>query len=137
VRLGEHSDPTDSAVTDKPLPAEYVGTKLGKMKNNKLTLKALKAELDLIKASKGKGVAATKEGTGQDIRHSYINNLNMRLRENSMFLLYILSGILAYAHKIPFIGRIISLLSIWYYPFTEINPYDSYFNRLRISWLVA
>jgi len=38
----------------------------------------------------------------------------MKLRENSMFLLYIISGILAYAHKIPFLGRIISLLSIWY-----------------------
>jgi len=31
-----------------------------------------------------------------------------------MFLLYILSGIIAYAHKIPFIGRIISLASLYY-----------------------
>jgi len=38
----------------------------------------------------------------------------MKLRENSMFLLYLISGILAYAHKIPFIGRMITLLSLWY-----------------------
>jgi len=38
----------------------------------------------------------------------------MKLRENSMFMLYLLSGILAYAHKIPFIGRMITLLSLWY-----------------------
>jgi len=31
-----------------------------------------------------------------------------------MFMLYLLSGILAYAHKIPFIGRMITLLSLWY-----------------------
>ena len=31
-----------------------------------------------------------------------------------MFLLYIISGILAYAHKIPVFGRIITLLSLWY-----------------------
>jgi hypothetical protein len=31
-----------------------------------------------------------------------------------MFTLWAISGILAYAHKIPFIGRIITLLSIWY-----------------------
>ena len=31
-----------------------------------------------------------------------------------MFLLYIISGILAYAHKIPILGRIVTLLSLWY-----------------------
>jgi len=31
-----------------------------------------------------------------------------------MFLLYIISGILAYAHKIPFLGKFISILSFWY-----------------------
>jgi len=78
------------------------------MKNNKLTLKALKKELDLMKSSN------ISNKNDPNIKNSYINNLHMRLRENSMFLLYVLSGIIAYAHKIPFIGRIITILSLWY-----------------------
>jgi hypothetical protein len=74
------------------------------MKNNKLTLKALKAELDLIKSNK----------TNFNKLEGRATNLNIKLRENSMFLLYLISGVLAYAHKIPFIGKIISLLGIWY-----------------------
>jgi hypothetical protein len=31
-----------------------------------------------------------------------------------MFLLYIFTGILAYAHKIPLLGRVISLITFWY-----------------------
>lgn len=77
------------------------------MNKNKLTLKALKAELELMKASK-----ALKPTN--NMKKSYLKNINTKFRENSMFMLYIFSGILAYAHKIPFIGRIISLLSVWY-----------------------
>jgi hypothetical protein len=33
---------------------------------------------------------------------------------SSMFMLWVITTVLAYAHKIPFIGRIITLLSIWY-----------------------
>jgi len=69
--------------------------------------------------------AKTSDSKNQDlskidpnIKNSYINNLfasgAMRLRENSMFLLYVLSGIIAYAHKIPFIGRIVTLASLYY-----------------------
>jgi hypothetical protein len=36
------------------------------------------------------------------------------MRENSMLLLYVLSGIIAYAHKIPLIGKIITLASLYY-----------------------
>jgi len=38
----------------------------------------------------------------------------MRLRESSMLVLYLITGILAYAHKIPFIGRLITLASFYY-----------------------
>jgi len=85
------------------------------MKNNRLTLKALKKELDQMKANPSSG--SKKQDLSKidpNIKNSYINNLNMRLRENSMLLLYILSGIIAYAHKIPFLGRIITILSLWY-----------------------
>jgi len=77
--------------------------------NKKLTLKALKQELDKIKADK-----KSKSTIDPNIKNSYINNLHMRLRENSMLSLYIISGILAYAHKIPILGRIITLLSLYY-----------------------
>jgi len=33
---------------------------------------------------------------------------------SSMFYLWIISGILGYAHKIPFFGKLITLLSLWY-----------------------
>jgi hypothetical protein len=29
-------------------------------------------------------------------------------------MLFLITGVLGYAHKIPFIGRIITLLSLWY-----------------------
>jgi len=38
----------------------------------------------------------------------------MRMRENSMLVLYLISGIIAYAHKIPFLGKIIALISFYY-----------------------
>jgi hypothetical protein len=34
--------------------------------------------------------------------------------KSSAFMLYIITGLLGYAHKIPFIGRIVTLLSLWY-----------------------
>jgi hypothetical protein len=80
------------------------------MKNNKLTLKTLKKELDLMKVQD----LSNKKALDQEIKNSYIKNLHLKLRENSMLLLYVLSGIIGYIHKIPFIGRIISFLSLYY-----------------------
>jgi hypothetical protein len=34
--------------------------------------------------------------------------------KSSMFTLWLITGVLSYAHKIPYIGRIITLLSLWY-----------------------
>lgn len=47
----------------------------------------------------------------QEIKNSYIQNLHMK---SSMFTLWLITGILSYAHKIPFIGRILTLLSMYY-----------------------
>jgi hypothetical protein len=53
----------------------------------------------------------SKGGIGHDIKNSYINSLYMR---SSAFTLYLITGLLAYAHKIPYLGRIVSLLGLWY-----------------------
>ena len=87
------------------------------MKNNKLTLKALKQELELLKSSKAQNKVTTpmteshKSSVAHDIKNSYIQNLHMK---SSMFTLWVITTILSYAHKIPFIGRIITLLSLYY-----------------------
>jgi hypothetical protein len=85
------------------------------MKNNKLTLKSLKQELENMKVKSGvksnDKVENLPKIVGQDIKNSYIQRLYMR---SGAFTLYLLTGILGYAHKIPFIGRIISLAAVWY-----------------------
>jgi len=82
---------------------------------NKLTLKALKQELDLIKA---RSIKVDKSNSskdpnvvGQDVKNSYINNLHMR---STMLYLWLLSWVIFFIHKIPFIGRISTLLSLYY-----------------------
>jgi len=90
------------------------------MKNNKLTLKLLKEELENMKLTqKAKGnktneVKADKsqhDVAGHDIKNSYINRLVMK---SSMFYLWLITGILGYAQKIPFISKIVTLLSLYY-----------------------
>jgi hypothetical protein len=89
------------------------------MKNQKLTLKALDNKIDALiatKSSPSKGaikpnVETHKASVAHDIKNSYIQNLHMR---SSMFMLWLLSWVIFYAHKIPFIGKITTFLSIWY-----------------------
>jgi hypothetical protein len=102
------------------------------MKNNKLTLKALKEELENLKKSKTsahQGVKVTPSSNkrtidtnnsnnsvpeavaGHDIKGSYINRIYMK---GSMFWLYIITGVLSYTHKLPYIRKLISLLALWY-----------------------
>jgi DNA polymerase type B, organellar and viral len=91
---------------------------------SKLTLKSLKEELENLKKPKSSlkvTPSTTKriltensnnsEVAGHDIKGSYINRIYMK---SSMFWLYIITGVLAYAHKIPYIGRLITLVSFWY-----------------------
>jgi len=83
-----------------------------KLMKNKLTLKSLQQELESLKVKAGVKTANTTKGAvGQDIKHSYINNLHMK---GSALWLYIITGVLGYAHKIPIIGRILTLAGLWY-----------------------
>ena len=92
------------------------------MKNNKLTLKSLQQELENMKLHSGAKISKsktarptidniTKGGIGHDIKDSFIQRLYMR---SGTFSLYLLTGILGYAHKIPFIGRVIAIAAAWY-----------------------
>jgi hypothetical protein len=96
------------------------------MKNNKLTLKALKEELENLKKSKTSmkvtpssikrttdtnSNSNNSEVAGHDIKGYYINRIYMK---GSMFWLYIITGVLSYAHKLPYIRKLISLLALWY-----------------------
>ena len=42
-----------------------------------------------------------------ELKHSYVNKLYMK---SGALWLYILTGLLSYAHKIPYIGRIFTIL---------------------------
>jgi len=67
----------------------------------------------MLKASKNiKDTGSThKASVAHDIKNSYIQNLHMR---SSMFYLWLITGILSYAQKIPFISKIITLVSLYY-----------------------
>ena len=82
------------------------------MKNNRPTMKSLKHEIELLKAERLlENNRKTTSPNAQEIKHSYIKNL---FQQSSMFYLWLLTGILGYASKIPFIGRIITLFGLWY-----------------------
>jgi hypothetical protein len=80
---------------------------------NKLTLKSLKQELENMKLKnvKPNKVIDDTLTTGHSIKNSYINNLYSK---SSALWLYIITGVLGYAHKIPIIGKLISLAGLWY-----------------------
>ena len=80
----------------------------------------LVAELELLKSSKGKTKATSKvqpiteshrSSVAHDIKNSYIQNLHMK---SSMFMLWLGTAVLSYAHKIPYIKHIITVLSVMY-----------------------
>src|SRR5882757_5665469 len=89
--------------------------------NNKLTLKTLQQELENLKANKSiksptpakakNDNHASNTAIGHDIKESFINKLYMK---SSMFYLWLFTGVLGYARKIPIIGRLITLASLWY-----------------------
>ena len=73
---------------------------------NKLTLKSLQEQLENLKSSKTKSKksidSTNKAAIGHDIKNSYINKMYLK---SSGLLLYLVTAILAYAHKIPFIWK--------------------------------
>ena len=50
-----------------------------------------------------------KSNVGQDIKNSYIQNLHMR---SSMLYLWLITAVKGYGSKLPYIGRIIALMSV-------------------------
>lgn len=53
----------------------------------------------------------TNSGIGHDIKNSYINNLHMK---SSLMYLYIISSIIPFLNKIPYIKRLIGLIAAIY-----------------------
>lgn len=54
---------------------------------------------------------SSKSRVAQDIKNSYIQNLHMK---SSMYYLWVISWIFFLANKIPFVNRIVALLSLYY-----------------------
>ena len=83
--------------------------------NNKVTLKSLQKELEQLKNSKSKsttaksGVETHKSSVAHDIKNSYIQNLHMK---SSMLYLWLITAALGYVQKLPYIGRIIAMMSV-------------------------
>lgn len=89
---------------------------------NKLTLKSLQQELERMKSEssalkssvKNKPVSSadiTKSGVGHDIKDSFIQRMYVR---SSAFSLFLITGLLGYATKIPIIRKVLGLLGIFY-----------------------
>jgi len=83
------------------------------IKQNMLSLKSLQQELEALKSAQAKPINnhPHTDVAGHDIKGSYINRIYMK---SSLGMLWLVSAILSYAHKIPFIGRIVTLLGLWY-----------------------
>lgn len=88
------------------------------MKNNKLTLKQLQKELELLKISntttktqKGKSNVPNTNSIGHDIKDSFIQRLYMKSGAMSLF---IITGLLGYINKVPILKKLIYLASFWY-----------------------
>jgi len=88
------------------------------MKNNKLTLKALKQELENLKATKKSAVSKAtpvtethKSSVAHDIKNSYIQNLHMK---SSVLMLWGLSRVIYFAQKIPYLSKVVGFLSLVY-----------------------
>jgi len=88
---------------------------------NKITLKSLKQELDTLKTNKNSKVKTSPVNThsqpkqsnsiGHDIKDSFIQRLYMKSGALSLFLI---TGILGYASKLPILKKLIAIASLWY-----------------------
>ena len=70
--------------------------------NNKLTLKQLQKELEVLKS---------RNANTNDLKQSIITRL---FKQSSILHLWLITGILGYARKLPFLFKFILLLSLWY-----------------------
>ena len=80
------------------------------MKNNKPTLKSLQHELELIKAQK----LLDENRRSSNTTTTHIPSYKNIFKKSSMFHLWLITGVLGYARKIPFISKVFTLLSLWY-----------------------
>jgi len=81
------------------------------IKQNRLTLKALQQELEEIKKSKSSSKSHESNSIGHDIKDSFIQRLYMK---SGAFSLFLITGLLGYANKIPIIKKLIFLSSFWF-----------------------
>jgi hypothetical protein len=75
------------------------------MKKQKLTLKQLKADLDDLKKSNSAKL--------QEVPANKSKIINF-FRQSSMLHLWLITAVLGYARKLPFLSKIVSFLSLWY-----------------------
>lgn len=91
----------------------HASTKVkGSIKSNNLSLRALKAELDELKAKNASVASHTRFSATNDAKGNQV--IKTRWSLNPMAALWIFSTILTYAHKLPVISKIIKLLAMWY-----------------------
>ena len=68
-------------------------------------------KLDLDNLKKSSKITPAKDSQTKDTRMSKIINI---FKQSSMLHLWLITGILGYARKIPFLSKFVSLLSLWY-----------------------
>lgn len=79
------------------------------IKTNMLSLKALKAELDQIKDSKSKPTISS-----QTVTTNAKGSQKVQTTYSFISPFFLVSTLLAYGHKIPFLGKIVKVGTIWY-----------------------
>jgi hypothetical protein len=99
-----------SDVSDSIFPT--IALRKGNIKQNNLSLKTIKAELEAIKSSNNSQPAVSSHTITTD--KSGKQSVITRFVKGGMPLYWIISTLLTYGHKIPIISKIIKGLSLWY-----------------------
>lgn len=89
--------------------ASTKATRKTTIQKNMVTLKSLKEELESIKS---KHAAVASHTITNDKKGNQVIKTKWSL--NPMVIMWVISFILSYAVKIPYIGKIVKLLSLWY-----------------------
>ena len=80
-----------------------------------LSLKALHAELEQLKSNNLNSQTQATQGAGVNTDSTGNQKIITRLyKQSSFFLFWLLGVIITYAHKIPFVSKIVTVLSMWY-----------------------
>ena len=87
------------------------------IKQNNLSLKSLKAELEQLKNNTKTTQASQSTVSSQTVStdaRGKQNILTRFYRAGSLPMLWLITMLLTYAHKIPIVSKLIKLLSLWY-----------------------